>query len=37
MNGQLVKSQAVNPGTTIITGLPAGVLVVNGVKVAVRK
>ena len=37
MNGQLVKSQAVNPGTTIITGLPAGVLIVNGVKVAVRK
>lgn len=37
MNGQLVKSQAVNPGTTVITDLPAGVLVVNGVKVAVRK
>lgn len=37
MNGQLVKSQAVNPGTTILTGLPAGVLIVNGVKVAVRK
>lgn len=37
MNGQLVKSQAVNPGTTVITDLPAGILVVNGVKIAVRK
>lgn len=37
MNGQLVKSLTVTPGTTVITDLPAGVLVVNGVKVAVRK
>lgn len=36
LNGQLVKSQAVNPGTSVISNLPAGLLVVNGVKVVVR-